>query len=375
MPNCGKCGKPVGTSDVTCPHCDALLAAYASPVGSGEAEAYEAPPPPSTTDIPSVDMDVKPPSEADIVTDPTQVTEEAISTAPRPLFDTYLTVEEIAKAAEGDHSEDVVTISPDKVATKTVEFDVPDYAKPPSNAAPIPTIDEDDASVPLITRDLAPEHTPTSSPQVPAPTSNESPKRPDPEIQTLPEDDDDSEPEPESDSAGESWLYSRPQQRTSHAPPPEPEQDVLERLKARPKTESKTKAKPQAEKTSPAGETDAYLRRLHEEAGYTPPSEAAVSKPVAQGRISAEERRRNRRALQSKDDQQTAFKGNQQSASEASMSMGCSSLYVIVLAILWFSLVIAIINGNFNPTLIFFVFALTWGRKPIQKFIQQVSKQ
>lgn len=33
-PRCGNCGEPVGTTDITCPHCDALLAAYEAPSGA-----------------------------------------------------------------------------------------------------------------------------------------------------------------------------------------------------------------------------------------------------------------------------------------------------------------------------------------------------
>lgn len=35
---CGNCGQLVGASDATCPYCDALLAAYASPVGVSPAD-------------------------------------------------------------------------------------------------------------------------------------------------------------------------------------------------------------------------------------------------------------------------------------------------------------------------------------------------
>ena len=186
MPTCGNCEKPVGSGDVTCPHCGVLLAAYASPTGSGAAGTYVEPPAPPVTEIPSVDMEVKPPSEKDVETDPTKVVEEPISTAPRPLFDTYLTVEEIARAAEGDHTEDVVTVPEGKIPTKKVEFDVPDYAKPPSDAKPIPTIDEDDDSIPLITRDQDSDSSASTRKQ-------------------------DGDGDPGAGAASESWLYSRPQ--------------------------------------------------------------------------------------------------------------------------------------------------------------------
>lgn len=360
MPTCGHCGKPVAASDVTCPHCNVLLAAYASPIGSGAAATYEAPPEPPSAVIPDVDMEVKPPSEADIVTDPTEVAEEPISTAPRPLFDTYLTVEEIARAAESDHEDDVVTISEAKIATKKVEFDVPDYARPPANAEPIPTIDEDDASVPLITQSM--------------PVTRAAPveKR---------EEDEESEPEPEPDSASESWLYSHstssaeapPRPRTTSQRMTEHEPDtVLDRLlepnpTSHPETRELEPREPESI-SGPPGQTDAYLRRLHQEAGYTP-SESTISQPVERRRISPAERNRNRRSALSVD------VSRQQEAQAQSMRMGCSALYMIGLVLMWLIVVVTMASGNFNPALIFFAIALSWGRKPIGRLIEQVSSQ
>lgn len=164
MPTCGKCQESVASSDITCPHCGALLAAYAPPPCVEIPVAYQVPDESTPYVVPEVEMEVKPPSEIPVVTDPNEVAEEPISTAPRPLFDTYLTVEEIARAAEGDHDEDVVTVSEGKIPTKKIEFDVPDYARPPSDAAPIPTIEEDDGSVPLVTRDTDTPEEPPSPP-------------------------------------------------------------------------------------------------------------------------------------------------------------------------------------------------------------------
>ena len=58
--HCGNCGQPVGEGDVTCPHCNVLLAAYEAPAGatygtasattpvSMTAEPSSAPIPPTT---------------------------------------------------------------------------------------------------------------------------------------------------------------------------------------------------------------------------------------------------------------------------------------------------------------------------------------
>lgn len=325
MPTCGHCGKSVAASDVTCPHCGVLLAAYASPEGSGAAGTYEAPPAPPSAVIPDIDMEVKPPSEADIVTDPTAVAEEQISTAPRPLFDTYLTVEEIARAAEGENAEDVVTVADGKVATKKVDFDVPDYARPPSDAAPIPTIEEDDESVPLITRDSASAEEPGDN-------------------------DVDNNPP----VAGESWLKAARTDSTPRAAPKGP-----------PNPKVTTAAKPAAD-SGPGGRTDAYLRQLHQEADYTP-SNVAVSQPVAQPRKPPAERARNRRSA-------LPPVREQQAAAEKSTNTGCSVLYVLVLAVVWFSVITSVMTGSLSPFLIFLAFAMTWGFGPVRKFINEVRQ-
>lgn len=339
MPTCGNCAKSVGSSDVTCPHCGVLLAAYSSPVGSGAAGTYEEPPPPPVTEIPEVDMEVKPPSEKDVVTDPTQVTEEPISTAPRPLFDTYLTVEEIARAAEGDHAEDVVTISDKKIATKKVEFDVPDYAKPPVNAEPLPTIEGDDADIPLITRDQAPQRS--------VPTEKH-------------EQEDASDPEPEPDPASESWLYAQPQAAPTPSPRPRPTP------KQRPSATSKPATAPKRS-PGPVGTTDDYIRELHAEAGYTPES-SAISQPVEERRLTPAERRRNRDQLFSVEEEQQA------SAESKSTNLGCSTLYVLVLIVLWFTTVISVMGGNLSPVLIFVTVAATWGFGPVKRFISEMQQ-
>lgn len=337
MPTCGNCGKSVGISDVTCPHCGVLLAAYASPTGSGAAGTYEAPAPPPSAEIPEVDMDVKPPSEKDVVTDPNEVAEEPISTAPQPLFDTYLTVDEIARAAESDHADDVVTITNRKIATKKVEFEVPDYAKPPVNAEPIPTIDDVDDSIPLITHD-------------------------DEQIKAEPENDDDVTPDPKlastSGSKRESWLHTAPQSVPVKPVEPQPAPT--------PKRQRRPKSQPDAS-TATVGQTDDYLRKLHAEAGYTPDA-GAISKPVDDRRISPAERNRNRAKTFS------AQLNRKEAPGEQSTKMGCSTLYVLVLAILWFSTVISVMGGHFSPFLIFVTVAATWGFGPVRKFINEMQE-
>lgn len=328
MSTCGNCGKSVTARDVTCPHCGVLLAAYASPTGSGAAGTYEEPAPPPPTEIPSVDMDVKPPSEKDVVTDPTQVAEEPISTAPRPLFDTYLTVEEIAKAAESDHADDVVTISSKKIATKKVEFEVPDYAKPPASADPIPTIDDEDfdASIPLITHDDS--------------LSDE---------ESVEAED---APNPKAQPANESWLYNEPT-KTLAPKPVVPDE-------TKPKAQSESRAP-----SGPVGTTDEYLRKLHQEAGYTPKT-SAISKPVEERRISPAERRKNREKSQGIMGRRATTEA---SAESKSTKMGCTTMYVMVLGVFWFSTIVAMMSGNFSPVLIFMTVVATWAYSPLRKFL------
>lgn len=320
MPTCGNCQKEVAASDVTCPHCGVLLAAYTSPIGSGAAGTYEAPPPPPSTEIPSVDMEVKPPSEAEVVTDPAEVAEEPVSTAPRPLFDTYLTVEEIARAAEGDHAEDVVTVTNKKIETKTVEFEVPDYARPPADAAPIPTIDEDDDSIPLITRDEDPA------------------RRAQAEVAREPAD------APE--QPAEQWLQS---------PPPE----------VTPNPKGTAVARPAADST-PAGETDAYLRKLHAQAGYEP-AQAVVSRPVEADRPSAGTRAQRFFAAQQ------APRRKRLAEETVSTEATVVAFYGLALIVLWFGIISALLGGHFSTPVFVIAVLLTWAFKPVRKFLNEMN--
>lgn len=332
MPVCGNCGKHVAASDVTCPHCGVLLAAYASPIGSGAPEFEVPSADPQPADIPAVDLDVPEPVETEVITDPTQIAEEAASTAPRPLFDTRLTIEEISRAAEGDHEDDLVTVTTNKVPIKKVEFEVPDYAKPPKNADPIPVVEDADASVPVITHDSAQPDESTS--------------------------DDEGDADPPT-SGGESWLRAN----TLAPEPRKIKQDP-------PKVATKQKPRPQrADKSSkPPGQTDAYLRKLHEQTGYQPKAET-VSAPVEQSRPSRAERARRR--------EQTAYTvspAQQELATANAMNIGCTSLYVIVLVMIWSMVILLAIIGQFNPAMFFFAALLTWGWKPMRNAITRTLK-
>lgn len=126
---CGNCSKPVDASDITCPHCGALLAAYASPAGSVttapeySTPSYAAPP---------------------VVTEIIQT-----ETAPEPLFDTHLTVEELAEAANLDHPVELllagVEIPHEQPKADTIpepEPDAPTDPWPIAESAPL-TVDPD----------------------------------------------------------------------------------------------------------------------------------------------------------------------------------------------------------------------------------------
>lgn len=130
-PACGNCGGAVKTADVLCPHCGALLAAYASPAGSATVAPTYAPQP--------VDLTIPEPAKIDIPASVPTPGEEVdhISTAPRPLFDLDVTAQELAEAADSDHDEDVVTITdPEVVVTAAPAFAVPSYARPPADTPP-----------------------------------------------------------------------------------------------------------------------------------------------------------------------------------------------------------------------------------------------
>lgn len=341
MPVCGSCGQPVANSDIICPHCGVLLAAYASPAGSGASTDYAPPPEPPTAEIPAVDLNVPPPSETPVVTNPDEVAEEAISTAPRPLFDTNLTVEAIAKAADGDHDEDLVTIKDTDIQTKTVMFDVPAYARPPANAAPIPVVeDAEDINVPLIRQDPSVAETRTAD------SGDET------------EDGSDSDPDP--GAAGESWLNA------SFSAQPRPVTAPASKKKKA--ADSRSKRQPTSPPAAEVGRTDAYLRKLHEEAGYTP-NQVVVSQPVEESTATPpkwDPNRRMRERRRARDTKEVA-------AASESMRTGCLGLYFIALFVIWTAVIFSIVNGNFSPVLIFIALVLAFGHRHIDRIIHQVS--
>lgn len=336
MPVCGNCGKDVAASDVTCPHCGVLLAAYSSPIGSGAPEFEVPSADPQPAEIPTVDLDVPDPVETEVITDPAQIAEEAASTAPRPLFDTRLTIEEISRAAEGDHEDDLVTVTTNKVPIKKVEFEVPDYAKPPKNADPIPVVEDADANVPVITHDSVGPNEPAN------------------------DDDDDVDPSP---AGGETWLLSSSlasQPRNIKKDPP--------KVATKPKPKKPKQQKSEATK-NPPGQTDAYLRKLHEQTGYQPTAES-VSAPVEQTRPSRVERARRR-----EQSAHSVSAEQQQAATASAMNLGCTTLYMIMLTLIWGVVIITMLVGEFNPGLIFVAALLTWGWKPMRNAISKVSNQ
>ena len=133
---CGSCGQRVGTGDITCPHCDALLAAYEPPTGAtiGTAAATTpveamsplvspspaAGPPateepigagvPTTADVPAPGVAPEPIATADLSRQPSPVatalkeTKAAVEATPQPASDAerraVAAVEAQARAAQ-----------------------------------------------------------------------------------------------------------------------------------------------------------------------------------------------------------------------------------------------------------------------------------
>lgn len=302
MPLCGNCGNQVASSDIICPHCDVLLAAYVSPVGAAIPPPVEIP----VTDIPVVDLEVPPPHETPVVTDPAVVSVDQESTAPRPLFETDITVEDLAKAAESDHTENLVIRSEPESTAASAGFDAPAYARPPQSAQPIPPVEAPDiaqaeANVPSV-------------------------------------------------SQGESWLTDQPQPAR-----------VREK-----RTKSRKTIPPATDAADDVGETEAYLRKLHRDAGYDA-SNTVLSKSVDTDSSAKAKRKSHNKQLAA----QAVAEADAQSKSTR---MGCFALYSIVLIVLWISFGISLFNGNFNPGLLFIALALTWGQKYVNRAIDLVGK-
>jgi hypothetical protein len=289
---CGNCGKPVGGSDITCPHCDALLAAYASPVGSSSTTTWEASAPLADA-IPPVTMDE--PAPAAKIDIPDGV--ETGSSAPRPLFDTNVTIEELREAAEDDRDETLVVVHEEDAPSKPVVFDGPDYARPPSNAEPVPVVENADAG--LIAR-LAdkPEGTNTPVPQTSAAKGPGAPVG-----QTAPV-----------DTHGVTSAGPRREARPVH--------EVAD-------TESNDR-----------GHTEAYLRKLHTQAGYDS-AQPALSRPVTSQRA--------RQAIDTSPALATIEKSRK----------GCSVITGFVLFFLWLAVVSGILTGGVSPRLVFVAVAFT----------------
>ncbi len=322
MPNphpvCGNCGQPVADSDITCPHCDALLAAYASPEGSTTAYAYD-PDAPVADAHSSADMTVPPPAP------PVEIPDgmEAVSSAPRPLFDTQLTVEDIARAAESEHDEPLVVVKDENAATTSAAFAVPDYARPPADAAPVPMLEDIEAG--------------TATPPV-QPKPRPTPKRAPAQSMNPPRAIRNNAASPPPEERGESWLYDL----SRNAPTPRPTQPVRER-KNRPEPVRTTTLPPGTDRER--GLTENYLRKLHEQTGYDADA-AQRSRPV--------DTRESRSPIRSRG----TDAANATAMLEKSRK-GCSVLLIAVLFFLWLGVIGSILTGDVNSSLFMVTIALT----------------
>lgn len=319
MPNsepvCGNCGQPVGATDITCPHCDALLAAYASPAGSTTVYAYD--PHASLADaLVSADMSAPPPA-APIVIDDSVAT---VSSAPRPLFDTQLTVEDIARAAESEHDEPMVMVKDDAESAVSA-FAVPDYARPPADAAPVPLLEDVEAG--MIVPTVAPQSRPIPASANRAPTPAPKPGR-------------NNAASPPPEERGESWLYDL----SRNAPTPQAARPVRERNN-RPEPVRTTTLPPSTDRER--GRTENYLRKLHDQSGYDGDA-TQLSQPI---------------------DTRTAWSPTRTQGTDANATLeksrkGCSTLLIAVLFFMWLGVVGGIVTGDLNPGLLMFTVALTF---------------
>ena len=333
QPACGNCGQPVATSDITCPHCDALLAAYASPAGSTTAYAYD--PNAAVVDaFAPADMSAPPPPPPIEIADAV----EAVSSAPRPLFDTNLTVEDIARAADNDHDEPLVLVKDEKAAA-TRTFAVPDYARPPADAAPVPMLEDVEAGTP------APVEEPQSRPAPPtAPAKKTAPAK---AIRNNA-----ASPPPE--ERGESWLYDL----SRNAPTPNAAKPVRER-RNRPEPARTTTLPPSTDRER--GRTEDYLRKLHEQTGYDATA-AQRSQPVDTRKSWSPTSTRGKDAADV-------------AASLEKSRKGCSTLLIAVLFFMWLGVVGGIVTGDLNPGLLMFAVALTLLARFLSKPLPTLRKK
>lgn len=306
---CGNCGKPVGGSDITCPHCGALLAAYASPTGATAASTWSESRPVADL-VPPVAIEEPAPAPKIVIPDKV----EAVSSAPRPLFDTNVTIDELMQAAEGDHGENLVVVKEEESTSKPVVFESPDYARPPSAAEPVPVVEDADAG--LIAR-------PTDAPAAKGQPVDET-----------------------STPVSESWLAD-----THDVAPAAPrrrarrDREVLDAVDAE------------------RGRTEDYLRKLHSQAGYDS-SQASLSRPI----VEKGSRRTKPTKGRKPNDKQAA-------ASLERSRKGCLSLLVFVLFFLWLGVVGGILTGDMNPGLLFVAVAFSFLARFIGKPFSMAGKK
>lgn len=382
---CGNCGKSIALDDVTCAHCGVLLAAYASPMGATTAHMYESSEPIADA-VPKVEMTT--PKPAPPVEIPDEV--DIASTAPRPLFDTQLTVEEISRAAEGDHEESLVVVNERKVVSKPKAFNVPDYARPPANAEPVGMVDGIDEDMIARTHEEA-EPTPA---QVSKPKSKpEPPRQPEPAPQPARNVEKREEPTPraiEDSAARDDAKSAEPTSekvvnRPSYSVPPSrimPQVDDVEPATqeavpaeqgvdeswlydlsksgpaaraATPKRERKDRPQPTRTTTqapSRRGSTESYLKKLHAESGYNSAGDQ-LSAPVD--------------TRSSKMPSRPGMTASNQGANLAQSRKGCSYLLYFILIIMWFSVLTGVITGHVNFGLLAMTVALTFVARFLRK--------
>lgn len=214
---------------------------------------YVAPPPPSDPAEVPVNPVTAPAPDYSGVVGPTRRSTTRRSTAPKPLFDTQLTVEEVIDAADSDHDTDLITIGDEPLLH---DPDVPPVASPESESVPaVPTFAPELESRPTTTEDVS----------IPEPD-------PDPEP--------DPEPEPDRPSASYLLIHSE----SDPEPGTEPVIDTR-------KLEGFERELHDEE----AGVTEAYVRRLHEKAGYVPPDDVPRTRRVEDRKLSQKERMQRRR--------------------------------------------------------------------------------
>lgn len=323
---CGNCDEAVNEADITCPHCGALLAAYASPSGSvASAVAGETPLPNHRVPTP-VDVPVPTPAP---VADEESV---PVSTAPRPLFDTHVTVESLVEAADGGHAEDLVTIDdPDSVPTAPVVFDVPDYARPPANAELIPELVVPEIGAAPVAELAKAEVTARNN----VPVELEPPT--DVPMQTQPA------------------PKRKKQQRA---------RDTDGAKRGQKAERSDVPAKQVAEE----GQTESYLRDLHKRAGYQADANQ-LSKQVGDSRPAPSNRGANQKALRS-----AAKPGKKSPAGIRELTIVMQGVCCFVAVILWAGVVSSVGTGHLSWASLVFAIIFTLLTKYADRVVKMVQK-